>query len=111
MTVCAFQSKRDAERFDSVRGTRRGRGGLERAAEKTSLLRVSRCRQDTKGRGDVLGFTFARGTNSAGTAQRQRRPARTKLRRAIANVTAWSKEHRNRRLKDRCKERNAKLRG
>ena len=41
----------------------------------------------------------------------QRRTARTKRRRAIANCTAWIKEHRNRRLKDLCKERNAKLRG
>ena len=42
---------------------------------------------------------------------RSRRTARKKLRSAIANFTAWIKEHRNRRLKDLFKELNAKLRG
>ena len=109
--VCAFQSKRDAERFDRVLGTRLGRCGRELAAEKTRLLSVSRCRQDEKGRCDFLGFTLCWGTNRAGTAQLQRRTSRKKLRSAIANFTAWIKEHRNRRLKDLCKELNAKLRG
>ena len=94
--VCAFQSKRDAERFDRVLGKRLGRCGRERAAEKTRILRCSRCRQDEKGRGDFLGFPLCWGTHRAGTAQLQRRPARQKLRRAIANGTAWIKEHRNR---------------
>ena len=109
--VGACQSKRDAERFSSVLGKRLGRCGLERAAEKTSMLSLSRCRQDEKVRCDFLGFTFYWGTNRAGTAQLQRRPARTKLRRAIAHCTAWIKEHSNRRLKDLCKARNATLRG
>jgi RNA-directed DNA polymerase len=109
--VCAFQSKRDAERFDRVLGTRLGRCGRERAAEKTRILRCSRGRQDEKGRGDFLGFTLCWGTNRAGTAPLQRRPSRQKLRSAIANFTAWIKEHRNRRLQDLCKERHAKLRG
>jgi hypothetical protein len=109
--VCAFQSKRDAERFDSVLGKRLGRFGLELAAEKTSILSLSRCRQDEKVRFDFLGFTLCWGTNRAGTAQLQRRPSRKKLRSAIANVTAWIKGNRNRRLKDLCKELNTKLRG
>ena len=109
--VCAFQSQRDAERFDSVLGKRLGRCGVERAAEKTRILSVSRCRQDEKVRGDFLGFTFGWGTNRASTGQLQRRTSRTKLRSAIANVTAWITEHRNRRLQDLCKERNTKLRG
>jgi group II intron reverse transcriptase/maturase len=109
--VCAFQTKRDAERFYSVLGKRLGRFGLELAAEKTRILSFSRCRQDGKERFDCLGFTFCWGTNRAGTAQLQRRTSRKKLRSAIANFTAWIKEHRNRRLKDLFKERNAKLRG
>ena len=109
--VCAFQSQRDAERFYRVLGKRLGRCGRERAAEKTRILRFSRGRQDAQGRCDFLGFTLCWGTNSAGTAQLQRRTSRKKLRSAIAHFTAWIKEHRNRRLKDLCKERNAKLRG
>lgn len=109
--VCAFQSKRDAERFDRVLGKRLGRFGLELAAEKTRILSFSRCRQDEQGRFDFLGFTFCWGTNRAGTAQLQRRTSRKKLRSAIANFTAWIKENRNRRLKDLFKELNAKLRG
>lgn len=109
--VCAFQSKRDAERFYRVLGKRLGRCGRELAAEKTRILRVSRCRQDGKERCDFLGFTLCWGTHRAGTAQLQRRTSRTKLRSAIAHCTAWIKEHRNRRRKALCKERNAKLRG
>ena len=109
--MCAFQRQRDAERLDRVLGTRRGRCGLELAAEKTSLLRCSRGRQDGQERLDFLGFTLCWGTNRAGTAQRQRRTARQKLRSAIAHCTAWIKEHRNRRLKDLFKARNAQLRG
>ena len=109
--VRAFQTKRDAERFYRVLGKRLGRFGLELAAEKTRILSLSRCRQDEKVRCDVLGFTFCWGTTSAGTAQRQRRTSRKKLRSAIANFTAWIKENRNRRLQDLCKELNAKLRG
>jgi len=109
--VCAFQTKRDAERFYRVLGKRLGRFGLELAAEKTRMLRFSRCRQDEKGRCDFLGLTFCWGTNRAGTAQLQRRTSRKKLRSAIANLTAWIKEHRNRPLKDLFKTLNAKLRG
>jgi RNA-directed DNA polymerase len=109
--VCALQSKRDAERLYRVLGKRRGRCGLELAAEKTRILRLSRCRQDKKGRGDFLGFPLCWGTNSAGTAPLQRRTSRTQLRSAIAHVTAWIKEHRNRRLQDLFQARNAKLRG
>ena len=109
--VCAFQTKRDAERLDSVLGKRRGRCGRERAAEKTRMLSGSRCRHAGKERGDVLGYPLCWGTNSAGTAPRQRRTSRKKLRRAIANVTAWIQANRNRRLKDLCKARHATLRG
>ena len=109
--VCAFQTKRDAERLSRGLGKRLGRSGLERAAEKTSMLRLSRCRQDEKVRCDFLGFPFYWGTNRAGTAQLQRRTSRQKRRSAIANCTAWIKEHRNRRLKDLLKALNAKLRG
>jgi len=109
--VCAFQTKRDAERFSSALGKRLGRLGLELAAEKTRILSLSRCRQDEKVRCDFLGFTFCWGTNRAGTAQLQRRTSRKKLRSAIANFTAWIKENRNRRLQDLFKELNTKLRG
>ena len=109
--VCAFQSKRDAERFYRVLGKRLGRFGLELAAEKTSILSLSRCRQDEKVRCDFLGFTLCWGTNRAGTAPRQRRTSRKKLRSALAHCTAWIKENRNRRLKDLFKELNTKLRG
>ena len=75
------------------------------------MLSVSRCRQDEKVRVDFLGCTLCWGTNRAGTAPLQRRTSRKKLRRAIANCTAWIKGNRNRRLQDLCKERNTKLRG
>jgi len=75
------------------------------------MLRFRRGRPDEQGRCDCLGFPFGWGTTSAGTAPRQRRTSRTKLRRAIANCTAWIKAHSNRPLQDLGKARHATLRG
>ena len=59
--VCAFQFKRDAERFYGVLGKRLGKYGLELAPEKTRLLGFSRYRKDAKSRFDFLGLTFLLG--------------------------------------------------
>ena len=56
--VCAFQYKRDAERFSRVLGTRLEKYGLERAPEKTRLRRCSRYQKDAKSRFDGLMTRF-----------------------------------------------------
>jgi len=109
--VCAFQYKRDAERFYRVLGTRREKYGLELAPEKTQLLRFSRYQQDVKNRFDFLGFTFCWGTDRTGKDRLQRRTARPRLKQALRNVTAWIKQARNQRLPELMHELQSKLRG
>ena len=109
--VCAFQYKRDAERFSRVLGKRLGNYGLELAPEKTRLLRFSRYQQDAKNRFDFLGFAFFWGTDRTGKDRLQRRTARPRLKKALRNFTAWIKQARNQRLPELMNELNSKLRG
>ena len=109
--VCAFQYQRDAERFYRVLGKRREKYGLELAPEKTHLLRFSRYQQDVKNRFDFLGFTFFWGTDRMGKDRLQRRTARSRLKQALRNFTAWIKQARNQRLPELMNELKSKLRG
>jgi group II intron reverse transcriptase/maturase len=109
--VCAFQYKRDAERFYGVLGKRLAKYGLELAPEKTRLLRFSRYQKDVKNRFDFLGFTFFWGTDRMGKDRLQRRTARSRLKKALSNFTAWIKRARNQRLLELMNELNSKLRG
>ncbi len=109
--VCAFQYKRDAERFYRVLGKRLEKYGLELTPEKTHLLRFSRYQQDVKNRFDFLGFTFFWGTDRTGKDRLQRRTARPRLKKALRNFTAWIKQARNQRLPELMHELNSKLRG
>ena len=109
--VCAFQYERDAERFYRVLGKRLGKYGLELSPEKTRLLGFSRHQKDAKSRFDFLGFTFLWGKDRKGQDRLQRQTARSRLRKALGNFTAWIKQARNQRLPDLLKELNSKLRG
>ncbi|NKB65942.1 MAG: group II intron reverse transcriptase/maturase [Candidatus Latescibacteria bacterium] len=109
--VCAFQYKRDAMRFYRALGKRLGKYGLKLAMDKTRVMSFSRFRQYEKTRFDFLGFEFRWGTNRLGTDQLKRRTSRKRLQRSIANVTAWIKQNRHRRLPGLFKALNAKLRG
>lgn len=109
--VCAFQYKRDAERFYRVLGKRLAKYGLALAPEKTRLLRFSRYQKDVTSRFDFLGFTFFWGTDRTGKDRLQRRTARSRLKKALSNFTAWIKQARNQRLAELMHELNSKLRG
>jgi hypothetical protein len=109
--VCAFQCKRDAERFSRVLGTRLAQYGLELAPEHTRLLRVSRYQQDAKSRFAFLSVTFFWGTDRTGKDRLQRRTARPRLKQALRTVTAWMKQARNQRLAELLHERNSQRRG
>jgi len=109
--VCAFQYKRDAERFSRVLGKRLEQYGLELAPEQTPLLRCSRYQQDVKNRFDFLGFTFFWGTDRTGKARLQRRTARSRLKKALRNLTAWITQARHQRLPELMNALNSTLRG
>jgi RNA-directed DNA polymerase len=53
--VCAFQDKREAERFSRVLGKRFAKYGLDLAPENTRLRRFSRYQKDAQSRLDFLG--------------------------------------------------------
>ena len=84
---------------------------MELAPEKTRLLRCSRYQKDTKSRFDFLGCTFFWGTDRTGKDRLQRRTARSRLKKALRNFTAWIKQARNQRLAELMNERNSQLRG
>ena len=109
--VCACQYERDAERFYGVLGPRREKYGRELSPEKTRLLGFSRHPKDAKSRCDFLGFTFLWGQDRKGQDRLQRQTARSRLKKALSNVTAWIKQARNQPMPDLIKERNSKLRG
>ena len=108
---CAFQYKRDAERFYRVLGKRLEKYGVELAPEKTRLLHFSRYQKDAKSRVDFRGLTFVWSTDRTGKDRLQRRTARSRLKQARRNFTAWIKQARNQRLPELRNARNRKLRG
>jgi len=109
--VGAFQDERDAERFYRVLGKRLGKYGRELSPEQTRLLGFSRHQKDAESRFDFLGLTFLWGKDRKGQARLQRRTARSRLKKALCNCTAWMKQARNQRLPDLMKELKSKRRG
>jgi len=88
--VCLFQYKRDAEQFYADLPLRLQKFGLEVAPEKTRLLPFTRF--DTGPRNasfEFLGFEFRWGLNRQYRPQVKRRTARTRLRKAVSEMTAW----------------------
>jgi RNA-directed DNA polymerase len=109
--VCAFRYKRDAEWFYGQLGERLGKFGLQLALEKSGIKRFSRFHKEDRSRFDFLGFEFRWGTDRKGTDRIRRRTSRAKLRKSLANLTQWCREHRNDRLRKLFDLLNMKLRG
>lgn len=109
--VCAFQYRRDAERFYRVLSKRLGKFGLEVSVEKTRVMKFSRYDRPGKARFDFLGFEFRWGKDRSGKPNVKRRTSRKKLRRSLKNFTAWCKENRHQPLDVLFKKLNGKLRG
>jgi len=109
--VCAFENKRDAERFHRVLEKRLGKFGLEVAPEKTKVIHFSKERKPGKDRFDFLGFEFRWDKDLAGKPHVKRRTSRKKLRVSLKKVNQWCKENKHRRLMDLFRRLNAKLRG
>ena len=109
--VCAFRDKRDAERCYRVCGKRLGQYGRELSPEHTRLLGCRRHQQDAKSRLDFLGLTFVWGRDRTGQDRLPRRTARSRLKQALSNGTAWIKQARNQCMPDLRQERKSTLRG
>lgn len=109
--VCAFQYKRDAERFYCALGTRLKKFGLELAAEKTNIISFSRFRKVENTKFEFLGFEYRWGVSRKGKDIIQRRTARGKLRKSIVAFKEWSKANRHKRLRRIFPKLNTKLQG
>jgi RNA-directed DNA polymerase len=109
--VCAFHYLEDAERFYRVLGRRVDKYGLQRAEEKTRLLRISRHHREDQAWFEFLGFEFHWRRSRRGKVLLSKQTSSKKLKKALMNFTAWCQAQRHRRLKDVFDELKAKRRG
>jgi RNA-directed DNA polymerase len=109
--VCAFQFRREAERFHAELEARLGKFGLETAKEKTRIISFSRFRKEEKTYFTFLGFEFRWGTDRNGKDRIKRRTSGKKMQASIKGFTVWIKEFRNKRLRRIFGVLNSKLRG
>lgn len=109
--VCAFQYKRDAQRFFRALGERLKKFKLELSEEKTHVISFSRFRQEENTKFEFLGFEFRWGKSRKGEDTLKRRTSRSKLRKSCSAFKAWCKENRNNRIRNLIPKLNSKLRG
>ena len=109
--VCAFQYKRDAQRFYRTLGKRLGKFGLTLALDKTKVINFSKLSKEDKTSFEFLGFEFRWGVSLRGTRCIKKRTSRKKLRKSLESFKNWCIENRNLRLKELFPMINAKLRG
>lgn len=107
--VCAFEHRQDAEGFYRALGERLRKFGLELAEDKTRIIAFERHQSQT--RFEFLGFEFRWGIDRSGKPHLERRTARSKLRKSLANFTQWCQENRNLRLRKLFEQLSLKLRG
>ncbi len=92
--VCAFQYRREAQRFYRTLPKRLGAFGLAIAPEKTRVHRFSRFHPTRTRRFTFLGFEFYWEADTKGTARVWRRTSRKKLRDGIKACKEWLKARR-----------------
>jgi group II intron reverse transcriptase/maturase len=109
--VCAFQYKREAERFYRVLKGRLRKFGLELSEEKTNIIPFSRFRTKEKTWFEFLGFEFRWGISRNGKDIIKRRTSRKKLRKSLRSLNSWCQRVRSLRLKRIIELLNVKLRG
>jgi retron-type reverse transcriptase len=91
--VCAFQLMEDANRFYEELPKRLGKFNLELSASKTRIIKFSRFKPDAGNRFQFLGFEYCWHKDRKGKPRVQIVTARKKLRKSLANLTAWVKKH------------------
>jgi group II intron reverse transcriptase/maturase len=119
--VMVFETESDARRVLAVLPKRLARYGLTMHPEKTRLVAFRRPPggpgKKRPGRGarpgtfDFLGFTHYWGKSRKGRWVVQRKTAAGRLRRAVAVVDEWCREHRHLRVKHQHTSLSAKLKG
>ena len=109
--VCAVERQPEAERFDTLRGQRRGKVGRERSAEKTRVMPCSRPPPAPQTSCELLGCECRWDKDRAGQDHVTRRTARQKRRTALKRFTPWGREPRHLRLGVLLARLTAKLRG
>jgi group II intron reverse transcriptase/maturase len=98
--VVCFESKRDADYFQSQLGERLGKFSLRLAEEKSGLVKFNRWEPDRSGKFTFLGFDFywARSRKNRNHVIVKRKTARKKLGAALASLKAWMIKNRHRPL-------------
>ncbi len=109
--VCAFQYKREAERFYRALKERLKKFGLELSEEKTNIIPFSRYRKEEKKWFEFLGFEYRWGISRNGKDIIKRRTSRKKLRKSLKSVNNWCQRVRGLRLRKIIELLNVKLRG
>lgn len=93
--VCAFENKRDAERFYKVLPKRLEKFNLQVAKDKTRLLRFSRFQPGLKNRFCFLSYEFYWETDKQGKPRLFRRTGRKRLQTAKHNLREYIQENRH----------------
>jgi len=109
--VCAFEHRKDAERFYRALSLRLDKFGLAVAPDKTRILRFSRFDLSGSGAFEFLGFEFRWRTSRKGGQTVTRRTSRKKLKASLATFTAWIKKKRHCKISGLFRTLRAKLRG
>ena len=109
--VVAFQYKDEAERFYNALAERLGKFGLELAAEKTHIKRLSRFAPDPATRFQFLGFEYYWGWDGKGEPHMRCRTATKKLKATLQGYSQWIKLNRSRKARELMPELRRKLTG
>ncbi|MGF7059950.1 group II intron reverse transcriptase/maturase [Brassicibacter mesophilus] len=109
--VCAFQYKRDAEKFMISLERRLKKFNLELSKEKTRLVKFTRFKKKENGSFDFLGFTYRWEKSRKGKDIITHKTSVKKFKESIETMKKWIKEHRNCRLRKMIDMINVKLRG
>lgn len=109
--VCAFQYRKDAERFYKAMEQRLKKFGLELSKEKTKLIPFSKRRERANNGFDYLGFEFRWGRNKNGFKIVRLRTSPKRFRRALREFKEWIMASRNIRINKIFKTFNRKLQG
>jgi RNA-directed DNA polymerase len=116
--VVAFQSKRDAERFDHTLKSRMQQFGLSVAPEKTRLLLFGRFASERTaaygskpGTFEFLGFKHVCGVDTKGKFAVIRIPAEKSCRKFLKSTAEWLQRHRHWRRRDQQRHLSMQLKG
>ncbi len=93
--VCAFQYKKDVDRFFRTLPKRMWKYGLELEESKTSILRFSRFHPSRKHTFHFLGFEFYWYPDRKGIPRVQRRTSPKKQQAALRRIRVWIKKARH----------------